>query len=331
MEKTIKYLLNQESWTSFQPLFCQGDLQTIAGRYWPNPFTEADHVTEKKLFTTTKDTKVLAYINRTPTERKLGTVLAVHGLAGSAKSPYMRALANAALTQGMDVVRLTVRNCDDTENLTPTLYHSGLTEDLCAVVNRLAPEPLVVIGFSMGGNISLKLAGEWGASPPAHVRGVCGISVPISLAKCAQRLGHWRNKIYETHFLHELKRTVRKKQRLMPALFKELQVSSADSIYDFDDQVTAPAFGFRDADHYYEQSSSINFLNSIRIPTLLVQAKDDPFIPFDVFKMTEVETCPYIQLVVTKHGGHVAFLSRLSPRFWMQELVATFATKALLM
>lgn len=331
MEKTIKDLLNQEAWTDFQPLFCQGDVQTIAGRYWPNPFTEADHVTEKKLFATTKETKVLAYINRTLTERKLGTVLAVHGLAGSGKSSYMRALTNSALTHGMDVVRLTVRNCGGTENLTPTLYHSGLTEDLCAVVDRLAPEPLVIVGFSMGGNISLKLAGEWGASPPAHVRGVCGVSVPISLAMCAQRLGHWRNKIYEAHFLHALKRTVRKKQRLMPTLFKALPVSGIGSIYDFDDQVTAPVFGFRDADHYYEQSSSIHFLNSIRIPTLLIQAKDDPFIPFDVFETAGVETCPYVQLVVTKCGGHAAFLSRSSPRFWMQELVATFATKVLWM
>jgi predicted alpha/beta-fold hydrolase len=330
-EKTIKDLLNREAETNFKPLFCQGDLQTIAGRYWPNPFTEAAHVTEKRLFSTTNETKVLAYINRTLAERKLGTILAVHGLAGSGKSSYMRALTNSALTHGMDVIRLTVRNCGGTENLTPTLYHSGLTEDLHAVVDQLAPEPLVIVGFSMGGNISLKLAGEWGTSPPVHVRGVCGVSVPISLAMCAQRLGHWRNKIYETHFLRELKHTVRKKQQLMPVLFEALQVSDIGSIYDFDDQVTAPAFGFRDADHYYEQSSSIHFLNSIRVPTLLVQAKDDPFVPFDVFKMAKVETCPHIQLVVTEYGGHVAFLSRLSPRFWVQELVANFATKVLLM
>ena len=134
----------------------------------------------------------------------------------------MRSLAHAALGGGLDIIRLNVRNCGGTEHLAPTLYHSGLTEDLRRVVEQLAPEPLVIVGFSMGGNVALKLAGEWGGASPAHVRGVCGISVPIRLGVCARRLGEWRNRIYEIRFLRELERTVQTKQRLMPELFQSL-------------------------------------------------------------------------------------------------------------
>ena len=241
----------------------------------------------------------------------------------------MRALADAALTHGLNVIRLNVRNCGGTEHLAPTLYHSGLTEDLRAVVDQLAPEPLVVVGFSMGGNIALKLAGEWKGSPPAHLRGVCGISVPICLGQCARRLGDWRNRVYEMHFLRELKRTVRKKQCLMPELFASLQCSGIQSIYDFDDQVTAPAFGFQNADDYYKQSSATSFLDRIRVPTLLVQARDDPFIPFEVFETADIEACSHVRLLATECGGHVSFLARSSPRFWVQELAVRFAEEAL--
>ncbi len=313
---------------SYRPLIRNGDLQTIVGRYWPNPFDETAHATETRLFRTSENAEVLAHINRPSSPGGAGTLLAVHGLTGSSESSYMRSLARAALGRGLNVIRLNVRNCGGTEHLAPTLYHSGLTEDLRAVVERLSPEPLVIVGFSMGGNIALKLAGEWADRPPSHVRGVCGISVPIRLDVCARRLGDRRNRIYEIRFLRELERTVRIKQRLMPELFQSLPSSGTTSIYDFDDRVTAPAFGFRDADDYYEHASSARFLDRVRIPTLMLQARDDPFIPFEVFEDARIETCSHIRLVATECGGHVAFLARSAPRFWAQQQAVEFAERA---
>jgi predicted alpha/beta-fold hydrolase len=236
----------------------------------------------------------------------------------------MRTLAHAALSAGFDAVRVNVRNCGNTEHLSPTLYHSGLTVDLRHIVEQLAPERLFVAGFSMGGNMVMKLAGEWGGEPPAHVAGVCGISAPICLATCARELGRRRNRIYEIRFLRELGRTLRTKQRLMPERFSSLSVAGVRSIYEFDDRVTARAFGFRDADDYYEQSSSRQFLKQIRLPALLIQAQDDPFVPSAIFEHPDVYASPCVRLLAAEHGGHVAFLARERPRFWAIEQTMEF-------
>ncbi len=313
----------------YRPLLRNGDLQTIVARYWPTPFREGQWRCEEKYFQTSPDVKVLAHLDTRLDGESSGTIVAVHGLTASSGAPYMLHLAQAALAAGMSVVRLNVRNCGGTEHLAPTLYHSGLTEDLHSVVQQLAPRPLVLAGFSMGGNIVLKAAGEWGGQPPSHVKGVCGVSVPIRLGQCARHLGIPRNRFYELRFLRQLRRTVRAKQRIMPERFSSLRPDGAGSIYEFDDQVTAPTFGFRDADDYYEQSSSSRFLENIRLPALLIQAKDDPFIPFEVFDDPVFTQNPFLQLVATQHGGHVAFLAKQAPRFWAQHLVARFAKELL--
>ncbi|MEX2302290.1 MAG: alpha/beta fold hydrolase [Bryobacterales bacterium] len=251
-------------------------------------------------------------------------LIAVHGLTASSDAPYMRTLAQRALTGGFDVLRLNVRNCGGTEHLSPTLYHSGLTSDLRAVIEQLAPRPIFLAGFSMGGNMVLKLAGEWGENPPVHVLAVCGISVPIRLGVCARKLGERVNRIYEVRFLRELRRTVLRKRQLMPETFGEVQWDGIRTIYDFDDAITAPAFGFRDADHYYESASSAGFLEKIRLPALLIQAQDDPFIPFEVFEDLPLEENPDLHLEAPPHGGHVAFLAKGTPRFWAIEQTVRF-------
>ncbi len=248
-------------------------------------------------------------------------VLLVHGLEGSCESTYMRWMARACLQAGFDVLRLNVRNCGGTERLAPTLYHSGLTVDLRAVIEQLAPRKIFVVGFSMGGNQALKLAGECGDGAPSHWGGVCGISVPIDLGACAQRLDEPRNRVYQVRFLTQLRARLRRKARLFPDRYSLTSLDRVRSIVDFDHYVTAPAFGFRDAWDYYEQSSSRRFLGAIRIPTLLIQAQDDPFIPFDCFRVPEN---PAIRLMATEHGGHVAFLSRTPPRFWAATQVIRF-------
>jgi hypothetical protein len=318
----------------FVPLFRDSHLQTIAGRYWPARLAENSWPTQARYFSTEPGVKVLAHYNAHPpgagtaatggpflgeaagSKQRRPLVLAVHGLTASSQAPYMRTLAQHALTAGFDVVRLNVRNCGGTEHLAPTLYHSGLTADLRAVVEQLAPAPLFLAGFSMGGNMVLKLAGEWGEHPPPHVQAVCGISVPIRLGVCARRLGEPGNRIYELRFLRELRRTLRRKQQAMPGSFAAPRWDGIRSIYDFDDAITAPAFGFDDADHYYESQSSAGFLGRIRVPALLIQAQDDPFIPFEVFEDVPLNQNSNLRLEAPAHGGHVAFLSRRTPRFW---------------
>ena len=313
----------------YRPLLRNGDLQTIVARYWASPFRGGQWLCEEKYFQTSPDVKVLAHLDARPDGEASGTIVAVHGLTASSEAPYMLHLAQAALEAGISVVRLNVRNCGGTEHLAPTLYHSGLTEDLHSVVQQLAPRPLVLAGFSMGGNMILKAAGEWGGQPPSHVKGVCGVSVPIRLGQCARHLGIPRNRLYERRFLRQLRRTVRAKQRIMPERFSSLRPDAAGSIYEFDDIVTAPAFGFQDADDYYHQSSSSRFLEYIRVPALLIQAKDDPFIPFEVFDNPAFTQNPFLRLVATQYGGHVAFLAKQAPRFWAQHLVVRFAKELL--
>ena len=313
----------------YRPLLRNGNLQTIVARHWPMPSRAGPWLCEERYFQTSPDVKVLAHLD-THAGREAGpTIVAIHGLAASSEAPYMLRLAQAALAAGMNVVRLNVRNCGGTEHLSPTLYHSGLTEDLHSVVQQLAPRLLVLAGFSMGANMVLKAAGEWGARPPSHVKGVCGISVPIRLRQCSRHLGIPKNRFYELRFLRQLRKTVRLKQRIMPERFSSLRPGAARSIYEFDDKVTAPAFGFRDADDYYQQSSASRFLEHIRVPALIIQAKDDPFIPFEVFDDPVFVENPFLQLVAPEHGGHVAFLSRRSPRFWAQDLAVRFATEVL--
>ncbi|MBI1354139.1 MAG: alpha/beta fold hydrolase [Acidobacteria bacterium] len=306
----------------YRPLLRQGDLQTIIARYWPARWDEARFPTESRFLSTDEGVRTLAKINRIGAGR---TLLMVHGLTACSEARYMLSLAQRALESGFNTVRLNVRNCGGTEHLCPTLYHSGLTVDLRAAVEQLSDEPLYVLGFSMGGNMALKLAGEWGESPPAHVRGVCGVSVPIRLDLCSRRIGEFRNRVYEVRFLRQLRATLALKKRLQPEIFAQIDGARSSSIWDFDHQVTAPAFGFQSAADYYARASSAGFLERIRLPTLLIEAEDDPFIPWSVYAGDPAfGRNPYVHLAATRHGGHVAFLSSQGPRFWAEEQALRF-------
>ena len=300
----------------YRPWRGGGDFQTIVGRYWRVALDEARWPARLRYFDTEQGVRVLAKVQDQGGER---TLLAVHGLTSCTEARYMLSLAALALERGWNVIRLNVRNCGGTEALCPTLYHSGLTVDLRHVVDELAPRPLYLLGFSMGGNMALKLAGEWGDAPPAHVRGVCGISVPIRLADCSRRIGERRNLVYEKRFLRQLHATLALKKSLMPEPFASIDGVSAASIWDFDDRVTAPAFGFAGAADYYARASASGFLGSVRVPSLLIQAEDDPFIPFSVFEDGVFSSNGKVTLLRARTGGHVAFLSRSGHRFWAEE------------
>ncbi len=306
----------------YQPLLPQGDAQTIAARYWPAGWDEARYPTESRLLPTETGVQVLAKVNHIGAAR---TVLLVHGLTACSEARYMLTATRLALESGFNTVRLNVRNCGGTERLAPTLYHSGLTVDLRHVAESLDAEPLYILGFSMGGNMALKLAGEWGDAAPAHVRGVCGVSVPIRLDLCSKRIGEARNRVYELRFLRQLRATLAYKKLLMPEIFQRIDGAGASSIWDFDDCVTAPSFGFESAADYYSRASAAAYLDRVRLPSLLIEAEDDPFIPWSVYADDPVfERNPQVTLLASRRGGHVAFLAHNSHRFWAEEQALRF-------
>ncbi len=227
------------------------------------------------------------------------------------------------LRSGFAVHRFNMRSCGGTEAFSGrTLYHSGQTEDLLSVARQIASEgggPIYLIGYSLGGNVVLKLAGELGSAGQNLIAGVCAVSTPIDLAACVEQLGKPWNALYARRFLRRLKERVVRKERLCPGSFAMHEMDRVRTVYDFDDVFTAASFGFGSADRYYATQSSNRFLDDIRIPALLVQAKDDPLIPFRVYDHPAFRRNACLELAATDHGGHVGFLSRGASRFWLDE------------
>lgn len=240
------------------------------------------------------------------------TVILVHGLEGSSESRYIRGIASRAWDAGCNVVRMNMRNCGDTDRLTPTLYHSGLSNDVGAVmrhyVAQFGLERIALVGYSMGGNLVLKLAGEWGnAVPLCAVATVCPA---IDLAAGADALHEPANRIYEWHFLRGLMRRYRRKAALYPEIYGRDSVMPIRSLRQFDDRIVAPHCGFRDADDYYYRAASARVVDRIAVPTLILRAIDDPFVRMLPNTRAKLRANPHVLLVETPHGGHCAYLSR---------------------
>ncbi len=260
---------------------------------------------ESRLVRTAPDTQVL--VETQAPEHPRAEVVFVHGLEGGGNAGYIVSMAHACLSAGFATHRFHMRTCGGTEHLTNTLYHAGLTGDLREFLggSESPGRPVFLVGFSLGGNVVLKLAGELGESARELVAGVCAVSTPIDLAACAQRIGKPDNRFYERRFVKRMRSRV-----LATGRYHEEQFRDARSIYEIDDRITAPSFGFGTADRYYETQSSGGFLDRIRVPTLLIQAKDDTFIPFDIFDHAAFRTNPWLTLLATEHGGHLGFLQR---------------------
>ncbi len=260
------------------------------------------------------------------------SLVLLHGLEGSSESAYMFGTAEKAFVLGFNVIRLNQRNCGGTEKLTPTLYHSGLSGDIGAVLLELIrndglPE-IFAAGFSMGGNLVLKMAGEFRDSAPAELRAIAAIAPALDLAACADALAQPRNFFYNRHFVKSLKKHMRYKSSLYPGLFP-LELSAfrrIRTVRDFDDVVTARFCGFQDAADYYKRSSASNLLSAIRRPTLILTAQDDPFVPFRPFQNSAIQENPYITFIAPPHGGHCAFISDDSggDRFWAETRIVEF-------
>jgi hypothetical protein len=261
------------------------------------------------------------------------TVIAVHGLEGSSNSQYLRGIAQKALALGMNAVRMNQRNCGGTEHLAPTLYHSGLSGDVGAVAQALiASEGLTRIalaGYSMGGNLVLKLAGEWGSSHK-ELHAVAAVCPSLDLAASADALHEPANRLYEMHFVRRLKQRLQRKAALFPKHFNVAAANGASSVRQFDHQVTAPFSGFRDADDYYARAAATNVVDRIAVPTLIVHAADDPFIRIQPATRAKILANPSLRYLETAHGGHCAFLT--SPNgydgYWAERQVVDFLLRA---
>lgn len=245
------------------------------------------------------------------------TAVVLHGLEGSSRSQYVLGNARKLWAAGMNVVRMNMRNCGGTEALTPTLYHSGLSGDVRSVLGyfteRYALRRTALVGYSMGGNLVLKLAGELGTRAPETLRAVVGVSPALDLAASADALHHGFNRIYERRFLRALVRRFRRKARLFPRVYDLFRADHLPSLRAFDDRITALYSGFRNADDYYFRASAARVLGSIAVPTLILHAADDPFVRITPESRALIAGNPAITLIEPEHGGHCAFLSTPDP------------------
>ncbi|MGH7717352.1 MAG: hydrolase [Gemmatimonadaceae bacterium] len=246
-------------------------------------------------------------------------ILVLHGLEGSARSHYARGMLAGAALRGWHADVLVFRSCGSEPNRLARSYHSGETTDLDLVVRRLieaSPEQLLgLVGVSLGGNVLLKWLGECGPGIPPQLRGAVAISVPFDLARSTRHIDQGFGRVYQAHFLRSLKRKAHEKRRRFPDALSAYAIDRARTLYQFDDAVTAPIHGFRDADDYYERSSSIRWLERIRLPTLLLSAADDPFLPPDVLDQVRAiaRRSPALELEFPDRGGHVGFVAGRSP------------------
>lgn len=243
----------------------------------------------------------------------------LHGLEGGIRSHYSAGLLSQAARLSWGADMLLFRTCNGRMNRQPRSYHSGETGDFDFVLRRIAAQfpaaPLGLVGVSLGGNVLLKWLGEQGAAVSGQVRAAAAVSVPFDLARSSRRIGVGASRLYERHFLRSLRRKALAKLERYPSIASRQAVEAATSLWTFDDAYTAIVHGFRDAADYYSQSSSIRFLQSIRVRTLLLSAYDDPFHPPEVLDEVAhlARENPHLELEFHARGGHVGFIEGPTP------------------
>ncbi|MGD0499584.1 MAG: alpha/beta fold hydrolase [Bryobacteraceae bacterium] len=306
----------------FDPLFRNPHLQTIAGSCWPRP--PAGVPLEHRLYRTEPGVQVLVASQR-PAGKTAGEIVMVHGLEGSGAAGYMRGMAAAAVRAGFAAYSFHMRTCGGSQRLCHTLYHAGLTSDLLAVLRQFQSEgraPAVLVGFSLGGNVVLKLAGELGEAARPLIRSVCAVSTPLDLEAAARRLAAPENRLYNRRFVRGMRARLCSTGR-----YRKVDFAGIRTVRDIDDRITAPSFGFGDAAHYYRTQSALGYLAGVRVPVLLVQAKDDPLVPFQVFESEAVRSNPWIHLLAAAHGGHLGFIGRAPCRFWAEHAILRWVSE----
>jgi uncharacterized protein len=324
-----------ERMDAFEPRasLTSGHRMTLYG--WGNPryFPRLPAPT-RRLFDVAPDTRVAADCHWQPRAWERPTLLALHGLNGSSDAHYMRGLAAKAFARGLNVVRLNQRNCGGTEHLAAGLFHSGLTTDAAHVMDELTHVDgigaVAVAGYSLGGNLALKLAGEYGRNPPPALIGIAAVSPIIEIEECTRALERPENVLYEWNFVRDLKRRMRTKARLRPGTFDVSRLDAIRTVRGFDEMITAPHFGFRNASDYYHRASAMRVIDRISVPALVLTAEDDPFVPVQAFRDPRVRANRHIELHISAHGGHCGFVGERAGEddgYWAENQIVEFVTR----
>lgn len=296
-----------------------GHLQTLAGNFLPRrlqlPEPESLLVEVEGPVAGYGASQVLCHCHWQPEEvrRQRLTLVLVHGLEGSSSSQYIVGNTARALAAGLNVVRMNMRSCGGTDHLSPTIYHSGRSGDVgrvvAAIIEQQQLEAVALVGYSMGGNLVLRWAGELGESVPQQLKAAVGISPLMDLAPSSAALHLPSNRVYEWHFLRAMIARVRRRRTMYPRIYGDARLGRIRSLRDFDDEIVARYGGFRDADDYYATVASSNDASEIRVPTLIVHALDDPFIRMLPATRETLIANPHVTLIETQQGGHCAFLA----------------------
>ena len=316
-----------------------GHAQTIAGNVLPRPKTLPPPTPQLVEVVPARGqqmaSQVLCECHWQPAavRRHRPTVILLHGLEGSSRSQYVIGNSSKFFNAGCNIIRMNMRTCGGTERLSPTLYHSGMSADVGAVMEFFLKheelETVALIGYSMGGNLVLKLAGELGRHAPPQLRAVVGVSAAVDLGESATALGEPSNRFYERRFVRALLKRFRRKAFLFPRAFDVRLAENIVSIREFDHRITALYGGFQSADDYYDRCSAARVLGEIRVPTLLMHACDDPFVRLSAATRATVAKNRAITLLETRHGGHCAFLAQPEPAngndgYWAEHTALRF-------
>jgi len=267
---------------------------------------------EARYFDVAPDARVLAHCHWQPDRHAHPTVLLLHGLEGSSEAHYIAGMSDKAWARGFNVVRLNQRNCGGTEHLSRGLYHSGLTADPRFVLTELRDRDGLrsfgVAGYSLGGNLTMKLAGELSSSDLPEVRAFCAVSPVLELEACVRAIERRENRLYEWNFCRNLQERMRRKAETFPDVFDLRGLWKIWSIRAFDERYTAPHHGLDGASDYYHRASAMRVIDQVARPALILTADDDPFVPAEIFEAEALRANPHVATVVTRHGGHCAFV-----------------------
>jgi len=286
-------------------------MQTLASFFLPRRVVLPPP--EERLIEVEPGVRVLCHCHWQPERQHALTILIVHGLEGSSDSQYMLGIAAKGLAAGTNVVRMNQRNCGGTDGFSATLYHSGRSQDVAAVAQNLIEHDHIsrfaLAGFSMGGNLVLKLAGEWGKNHPQQLVAVAAVCPAVDLAASADALHLPVNRLYELYFIWKLRRRFSDKARLFPEKFDTTRLRGINSLREFDDKITAYYSGFTGAADYYARAAAANVVDRIAVPTFILHAANDPFIRILPETRQKILSNPNITFVETEDGGHCSFLA----------------------